>query len=166
VLHPWAASLGCVLGLRPWAASLAWINHSNVASMSALQAGGTGGIVAGIVGMTLGFAALVGKAYSASTGTNLPMNDEGIEQRVDRLKRDYLVRSMDFGVWGIAAMGAAMAIVGGLANLGFSTGLWGGLQAIGFASGVASVLTMGYAFATKSPKTHSLNSVGTAHRRM
>jgi hypothetical protein len=125
--------------------------------MSVLQADGTGGIVAGIAGMTLGFVALVGKAYSASTGTNLQMNDEGIEQRVDRLKLDYLVRSMDFAVWGIAAMGATMAIVGGLANLGFSTGLWGGLQAIGFASGVASVLTMCYVFVTKSPKTHSLN---------
>lgn len=51
--------------------------------MSAFQAAGTGGIVAGTAGMALGFAAMVGKAYSSNTGTNIPMNDEGIEQRVN-----------------------------------------------------------------------------------
>jgi hypothetical protein len=147
--YDFLSPLGCLVGL-----ALPFTKYSKFASMSSLQAAGTGGIVAGTAGMALGLAAVVGKAYSSSTsnpeGGGLPMNDEGIEQRVNGLKHNYIVRSMDRGVWfGVAAMGGAMAYAGGPAKLGFSSGLWGGMQALGVASGVSSVLTMGYVSATK-----------------
>jgi hypothetical protein len=142
--YDFLSPVGCLVGL-----ALPFTKYSKFARMTSLQAAGTGGIVAGTAGMALGLAAVVGKAYS-SNAEGLPMDNEGIEQRVNGLKHNYIVRSMDRGVWlGVAAMGGAMAYAGGPAKLGFSPGLLGGMQALGVASGVASVLTMGYVSATK-----------------
>jgi hypothetical protein len=141
--YDFLSPVGCLVGL-----ALPFTKYSKFASMTSLQAAGTGGIVAGTAGMALGLAAVVGKAYS-SNPEGLPMDDEGIEQRVNGLKHNYIVRSMDRGVWLGVAMGGAMAYAGGPAKLGFSSGLLGGMQALGVASGVASVLTMGYVSATK-----------------
>jgi hypothetical protein len=115
--------------------------YNYFSSLTRLQAAGTGGILAGGLGMGLGCVALAGMVNAKEP--RLPFDDEGWQQRVDGLSHNYRVRAMDAGVWlGVIAGGAAVAYHGGDPTaLRLSPGTLGKLQAVGLGSAVASVLT-------------------------
>jgi hypothetical protein len=111
---------------------------SKFAHLTTIQAAGTGSAIAGGIGLTLGFLALVGTAYSKDPA--IPFDDDGIKMRVDGLSHNYRVRAMDLGVWvGTAAAGGAMLAVGGPAKLGLSVGSLGRVQGLALGSVAGSI---------------------------
>lgn len=140
--YDYLTPLGCAIG------AFALPKIERFSNLTKLQAAGTGGLVAGGTGMTLGFLAMVGTAYS--TNPRLPWTEDGIQMRVDGLRQNYTVRSMDLGVWlGIGAAGAVVAMKGGPVPLGLSPGVLGVCQAAVLGSGAASLASVAFISATK-----------------
>lgn len=121
---------------------------SKFSAVPRLQCMGNGGLVGGAAGAMLGLALMRKIANSESAKT--PWDDEGIQQRVDGLSHNYMVRSMDLGVWaGIVGAGAALVYAGGPTKLGLAKGALGSMQAVSLGSLAAWAGTMGIIMATK-----------------
>ena len=141
--YDFLSPVGCLVG------GVALPYFSRFKDLTRLQAVGTGGIIGGTVGMTCGLLLLGG--MSQSKNPKIPFDDDGIDTRVNGLKYNYSVRTLDLGVWlGILGAGGALAYNQmDPTKLGLSTGTLGKLQAVGLASGAASVLTNAFIAMTK-----------------
>jgi hypothetical protein len=129
--YSYLTPLGCAIG------AIALPYASKFSNLTRLQAAGTGGLIGGGTGMTLGLLA-IGRIAS-SKNPKLPFDKDGIQMRVDGLSHNYHVRALDLGVWlGIAAAGATLVYAGGPTKLGLSPGTFGNMQAIAFGSAVGS----------------------------
>jgi hypothetical protein len=133
--YDYLTPLGCVIGSVAIPALLPKFKE-----LTRLQAAGTGAVVAGGTGMSLGLIALINAR--SSTEPKLPWDEAGIQNRIDGLSNNYRVRCMDLGVWlGVLVAGGTLAYKGGPTELGLSAGPLGKWQAIGLGSAVASILT-------------------------
>lgn len=71
----------------------------------------TGGLVGGALGITLGLAALYSRASQGEALEPLPWNEDGIQTRVNGLRHNYKVRTLDLSVWtGVAVATAVYAV--------------------------------------------------------
>mmetsp|Transcript_25909 Transcript_25909/g.61003 ORF Transcript_25909/g.61003 Transcript_25909/m.61003 type:complete len:192 (+) Transcript_25909:145-720(+) len=95
---------------------------------------GTVGFGVGCAGMALGLAKM---SHTASQGENAspPWNKDGVQNRVDGLKHNFMVRVMDLSAWsGMGLAAAAMVGFGGPANLGLAKGSIGVVQGLALGS--------------------------------
>jgi hypothetical protein len=141
--YDYLTPLGCIIGSVAIPALV-----PKFKDLTRLQAAGTGAIWAGGAGMSLGLLGLISARYAKEP--RFPWDKAGIQNRVDGLSHNYIVRSMDLGVWlGVVAAAATLAYKGGPTELGLSAGPLGKWQAIGLGSAAASVLSIGFISLTK-----------------
>lgn len=120
-------------------------------------ASSTFGLLFGSLGGVLGAGALIMTATKGESATPIPFTRDGIQQRVDGLSHNYMVRTLDLSSWmGIvttATMVLLMKRKGSSSNLPkilqFSDGALGIMQTISFGSAVGSMCGLGYFFMTK-----------------
>lgn len=113
---------------------------------SALALVGTAGTILGCSGMALGIARL---AYTVLADKE--WDDTGIQQRVDKLSRNFKVRVLDLSVWSGLGL-AALALVAnkGPTSLGLSPSVLGVTQALSLGSALGAVGAFGCIFSTAS----------------
>lgn len=116
---------------------------------SALAVMGTSGLVSGSAGMALGLAKLL-QVASLGESASPPFTADGIQQRVDGLSHNFVVRVLDKSVWlGAAAGCLIVAGAGGPKKIGLSAGTLGILQAISLGSAVGTLGAVGCVASTK-----------------
>jgi hypothetical protein len=105
----------------------------------------TTGLALGSLGMVLGAAAIAGKTMQGENCEPLPMNEEGIQQRVNGLSYNFMVRLLDVSCWsGIGLAATALLITGGPSKLKLCTGTLGVVQALSLGSAIGGVGAFGY----------------------
>jgi hypothetical protein len=105
----------------------------------------TTGLTLGSLGMVFGAAAIAGKFMQGENCEPIPMNDEGIEQRVNGLSHNFMVRLLDISCWsGIGLAGTVLLIAGGPSKLKLCTGTLGVLQALSLGSAIGGVGAFAY----------------------
>jgi hypothetical protein len=102
-----------------------------------LRSMANGGLIGGILGITLGLGALYSKSRQGESLQPLPWNEEGIQTRVSGIQQNYKIRTLDLYVWVGAVFGALSHSVWNAMNqpkLGLSL-----LQTISLGSTVGSL---------------------------
>lgn len=102
------------------------------------------GLTFGCLGTLLGVAALSRVAMKGEDATPIPYNDEGVQQRVNGLSHNFMVRVVDLSCWssmGIAA--TALLIAGGPSKLKLCTGTLGVVQALSLGSALGGLGALG-----------------------
>jgi hypothetical protein len=129
---------GC--GVRAPAAVVAQAgNTSAVAIMSS-----TTGLTLGCIGMVLGLTKLSMIASQGENATPIPYNDDGIQQRVNGLSHNFMVRIIDLSCWsGMGLAATALIVAGGPSNLKLSTGTLGIFQALSLGSALGGLGAFG-----------------------
>jgi hypothetical protein len=97
-----------------------------------------GGLYAGVSGMGLGLLAMGGIAMSGEAAKP-PFNKDGIQDRCDRLQKNYVVRTMDRSVWlGLAIGAVGLLAKGSPLGLGLAPGALGVLQGLSLGAAMGS----------------------------
>ena len=145
ILTPVGSLLG---GLLYYTAGVGSSNTTYPSSVLAVM--GTSGLLAGSAGMVLGLAKLLQLASQGENASPIPFTTDGIQQRVDGLSHNFMVRILDKSVWlGAAAGCLIVAGAGGPKKVGLSAGAFGVLQAISLGSAVGTLSAIGCVASTK-----------------
>jgi len=111
---------------------------------------GTSGLVGGAAGAGLGLSGMAATAAQGPAATPVPWTDEGIQQRVDGLRHNYLVRVMDRSLrMGVGLAAGALLYAGGPSKLKLSSGWLGVGQALSLGSTVGMLGAVGCIWSTE-----------------
>jgi hypothetical protein len=128
---------GCGVRHLPWIASAA--APSSWAALS-----GTTGLALGGVGVVAGLAALAGIAAKGENASPIPFTSDGVQQRADGLKHNFMVRLVDLSCWtGMGLAATAVLVAGGPAKLKLSAGALGVMQALSLGSALGGLGAFG-----------------------
>ena len=95
----------------------------------------TTGLAFGCVGMVLGIGKLSQVIMKGENATPIPYNDEGVQQRVNGLSHNFMVRIIDLSCWsGMGVAATALLVAGGPSKLKLCTGPLGVAQALSLGS--------------------------------
>jgi hypothetical protein len=104
---------------------------------------GVTSLAAGCLGSAIG---LAGLGYAASRGPNAtptPWNEVGIQQRVDGLSHNFMVRVIDLSAWaGMGLAAGTMLLAGGPSKLKLSPGSLGIVQGLGLGVALGALGSM------------------------
>lgn len=102
------------------------------------------GLAFGCLGTLLGVAALSRVAMKGEDATPIPYNDEGVQQRVNGLSHNFMVRVVDLSCWsGMGIAVTALLIAGGPSKLKLCTGTLGVVQALSLGSALGGLGALG-----------------------
>lgn len=102
------------------------------------------GLTFGCLGTLLGVAALSRVAMKGDDATPIPYNDEGVQQRVNGLSHNFMVRVVDLSCWsGMGIAATALLIAGGPSKLKLCTGTLGVVQALSLGSALGGLGALG-----------------------
>lgn len=102
------------------------------------------GLTFGCLGTLLGVAALSRVAMKGEDATPIPYNDEGVQQRVNGLSHNFMVRVVDLSCWsGMGIAATALLIAGGPSKLKLCTGTLGVVQALSLGSALGGLGALG-----------------------
>jgi hypothetical protein len=137
------APVGSMLGGALYGAKVYRPQPKLLASM------GEVGFVLGCCGMVLGYTRMKMTAAKGEAASP-PWTEDGVQNRVDGLRHNFMVRVLDLSAWsGMGVASAAMVGFGGPTSLGLSTGAVGVIQGLTLGSSLGSLGAIGCLFATK-----------------
>jgi hypothetical protein len=110
---------------------------------------GTTGLVAGSSGMLLGLAGMAGIAAKGEAASP-PWDDDGIQNRADRLGHNYMVRVLDLSAWcGMGVAAGALLFAGGPSKLNLSGGPLGVFQALSLGTAIGGLGAFGCMYSNR-----------------
>jgi len=159
MMTPWALGtpVGCVLGAGIYGVQT--LLSSSRPSSSVLQSMATTGLVVGGLGVTVGLTRRIMLGIQGEKAqAKIPWTADGIQQRVDGLSHNFLVRVLDLSAWnGLAAATASLVVLGGPVPLGLAAGPWGVVQALTLGSSLGSLGGIGCVYSVKSAAKAALD---------
>jgi hypothetical protein len=115
---------------------------SSTSSLAVISS--TTGLAFGCLGMVLGVGGLSQVIMKGENATPTPYNDEGVQQRVDGLSHNFMVRIIDLSCWsGMGLAATALLVAGGPSKLRLCTGALGVAQALSLGSAVGGLGAFG-----------------------
>jgi hypothetical protein len=118
---------------------------------------GTTGCALGGVGMAAGLAALAGISRKGENATPIPFTNDGVQQRVDGLRHNYMVRLVDLSCWsGMGLAATALVVAGGPAKLQLSVGTLGVMQALSLGSALGGLGAFGCLYSLRRKNQREL----------
>ena len=104
----------------------------------------TMGLAFGCLGMALGVGALSRVILKGENATPIPYNDEGVQQRVNGLSHNFMVRIIDLSCWsGMGLSATALIVAGGPSKLKLCAGSLGVAQALSLGSALGGIGAFG-----------------------
>jgi hypothetical protein len=120
---------------------------------------GTTGLTLGGVGMAAGLAALSGIAAKGENATPIPFTHDGVQQRVDGLRHNFMVRLVDLSCWtGMGLAATALVVAGGPAKLQLSAGTLGVMQALSLGSALGGLGAFGCLYSLRRKNQRELEA--------
>ena len=136
---------GCILGGALYGSGLYRSPPSVWAAM------GTFGLIGSVAGAALGLTKMASVASKGEAQT-VPWTTDGIHQRTDGLRHNFIVRIMDQNAWlGLAVAAGALLYAGGPTKLKLSPGLLGVGQAMNLGTSLGVLGAAGCVWATRPP---------------
>lgn len=104
----------------------------------------TTGLAFGCLGVVLGIGKLSQVAMKGENATPIPYNDEGVQQRVDGLSHNFMVRLLDLSCWsGIGLAATVLLLAGGPSKVKLCAGTLGAVQAVSLGSAIGGLGAFG-----------------------
>ncbi len=104
----------------------------------------TTGLAFGCIGIVLGIGKLSQIAMKGENATPIPYNDEGVQQRVNGLSHNFMVRLLDLSCWsGIGLAATVLLLAGGPSKVKLCAGTLGAVQALSVGSAIGGLGAFG-----------------------
>ena len=138
---------GCLLGGVLYGSGLYRSPPSVWAAM------GTAGLAGSVAGVALGLTTMASVAYKGEAAKPVPWTIDGIHQRTDGLRHNFIVRIMDQNAWlGAALAAGALLYAGGPTKLKLSPGILGVGQALNLGTSLGVLGAAACVWATRPPR--------------
>jgi len=135
---------GCILGGALYGVGLYRSPPSVFAAM------GTAGLIGSATGMAFGLSRIVSLASKGESAKPIPWTPDGIHQRTDGLRHNFIVRVMDQSAWlGVGLAAGALLYTGGPTKLKLSPGILGVGQAMSLGTSLGMLGAVGCVMTTK-----------------